>query len=114
MHRRKFIRISGSSVAAVSFFSFPITGCSSRENKYALLEDFMPKETIMLIGNEYLQKNSSFADQNYYSNLSKKETEELVEKDFEDGRIVIVSGWVLSITEAKRCGALVKTIKNAH
>ena len=113
MHRRNFIKVGGTSVAAISFFSFPITGCSSKENEYPLLEDFMPKETFMFIGNEYLQKNS-FADQNYYSNLSKKETEELVNKDFEHGRIIIVSGWVLSITEAKRCGALVKAIKNAH
>src|SRR4051812_40590966 len=113
MHRRNFIRISGSAVAAISLFPLPITSCSSRESEYPLLENFMPKETILFIGNEYLRKNS-FTDQKLYSNLSKKEAEETVKKDFEDGRITIVSGWVLSITEAKRCGALVKRIKNAH
>jgi len=113
MNRRNFIRIGGSSVAAISLSSFPITGCNSKENEYPLLEDFMPKETILLIGNEYLRKNP-LPDQNYYSNLSKKEAAEMVRKDFEEGRVVIVSGWVLSVTEAKQCSALLKTTQNVH
>ena len=105
MHRRNFIKIGGSSVAAISLFSFPIIGCSSRESKYPLLEDFMPKQTIKFIGNEYLQKNS-FTEQEYYSNLGKSETADLVKKDFEEDRVIIVSGWVLSVTEARQCAAI--------
>ena len=65
----------------------------------------MPRETIELIGQKYLQ-NNPFADQEFYRKLSENEAADMVKKDFEEDRVVIVLGWVLSITEARQCAAL--------
>ncbi len=105
MDRRYFLKIGGSSIVIIPLFSFPIAGCSRQKNAYPLLEDFMPMETINFIGKEYLQKNA-FKDQDFYLNLSKNEAADRVKKDFEEDRVIIVSGWVLSITEAGQCAAI--------
>lgn len=111
MDRRNFLRIGGASIAGIPLLSFPIVSHSSKKYTYPILQDFMPKETIKLIGDEYLQRNH-FKDQAFYSNLSENEAADLIKKDFEEDRTIIVSGWVLSITEARHCAAIhLKNIK---
>ena len=70
----------------------------------------MPADTIKLIGKEYLQKNA-LKDPEFYSGLSKNEAAERLKKDFEEDRVVIVSGWVLS--ETKPGNALQFTFKTS-
>jgi hypothetical protein len=107
MDRRNFIKLGGTSVAVIPLLSFPVISCSSnaKESIYPLLQDYMPSDTIKLIGKEYLQKNE-LKDPEFYSGLSKNEAAERVKKDFEEDRVVIVSGWVLSETEARQCAAI--------
>ena len=105
MDRRNFIKLGGTSVAVIPLLSFPIAGCNAKENPYPLLQNYMPADTIRLIGKEYLQKNA-LKNPGFYSDLSKNEAAERVKKDFEEDRIMIVSGWVLSETEAKQCAVI--------
>ena len=105
MDRRNFIKLGGTSVAVIPFLSLPIAGCSEKENPYPLLQTYMPADTIKLIGKEYLQKNA-LKNPEFYSDLSQNEAAERIKKDFEEDRIVIVSGWVLSETEARQCAAI--------
>lgn len=106
MDRRNFLKLGGTSIAVLPLLSFPMVSCNKpKENPYPLLQDFMPAETIGLIGKVYLQKNT-FKDPQFYSGLNKNEAADRVKKDFEEDRIVIVSGWVLSVTEARQCAAI--------
>jgi len=105
MNRRTFIRLGGTSVAVVSLLSFPVMSCKAKENPYPLLQNFMPADTIRLIGKEYLQKNA-LKDPDFYFNLSNDKAADMVKKDFEEDRVITVSGWVLSETEAKQCAAI--------
>jgi hypothetical protein len=105
MNRRSFLRLGGTSITVIPLFSFPIVGCNPTEVTYPLLQRFIPRETIELIGKKYLQ-NNPFTDQEFYHKLSENEAADMVKKDFEEDRIVIVSGWVLSITEARLCAVL--------
>lgn len=104
MDRRNFLKLGGTSVAVIPFLSFPIAGCSEKENPYPLLQTYMPADTIKLIGKEYLQ-NNALNDPEFYAHLSKNEAADRVKKDFEEDRVTIVSGWVLSETEARQCAA---------
>ena len=105
MNRRTFIRLGGTSVAVVSLLSFPVMSCNTKENPYPLLQNYMPADTIRLIGKEYLQKNT-LKDPEFYSNLSKNKAADMIEKDFEEDKTIVLSGWILSETEAKQCAAI--------
>jgi hypothetical protein len=105
MNRRNFIKLGGTSVAVLPLLSFPMVSCSAKENLYPLLQDYMSADTLKLIGKEYLQKNA-LKDPEFYSSLSKNEAAARIKKDFEEDRTLIISGWVLSETEAKQCAAI--------
>jgi hypothetical protein len=105
MNRRNFIKLGGTSVVVIPLLSLPVISCNAKENPYPLLQDFMSADSIKLIGKEYLQTNA-LKDPGFYSDLTKNEAAERVKKDFEEDRIVIVSGWVLSETEARQCAAI--------
>jgi hypothetical protein len=45
---------------------------------------------------------SSASDQSFIQNLMNKK----IDRDFEMGNIVIVKGWILSVTEARQCALL--------
>ena len=105
MDRRNFIKLGGTSVAVIPLLSFPIAGCNAKENPYPLLQNYMPADTIRLIGKEYLQKNA-LKDTEFYSHLSNDKAADMVKRDFEEDRVITVSGWVLSETEAKQCAAI--------
>jgi hypothetical protein len=109
MDRRNFLKLGGTSIAILPYISFSIAGCSQKKNAYPLLQDFMPGETIDFIGKEYLKENE-LKDPEFYSGLSKNEAADMVKNDFEKDNTIIVSGWVLSITEARQCAA--NQIKN--
>ena len=105
MDRRNFLKLGGTSIAVFPFLSFPLSSCNPNEILYPILQDYMPADTIRLIGKEYLEKNV-LEDTDFYSGLGKNETAYKVKKDFEEDHTIIVSGWVLSITEARQCAAI--------
>ena len=67
-------------------------------------------KTINDIGNQYRAIHSDESSQRSLVKLLKAtSTDEMVANDFLTGKIVIVDGWILSLTEARQC-ALASTI----
>lgn len=107
MKRRNFI------LSAVAWL-----GAASGAAYYFLREDdddpslatpqFLPliwdTATIRRIGSQY---RKDFPTENSERSLVKflhpKPTEDTITSDFKNGNIVIVDGWILSVTEARQC-----------
>lgn len=89
---------------------------------------FQKKESAKLVGNEYLKLVPEEAEigllvnllcnknKKVYSNIQRENSEKVKEillrqhqKDLEKGRIVILSGWILSETEARLCALIAMT-----
>ena len=102
MKRRKFMITGGISLASLSLLSFPMAGCSSSEEQYALPQEFLPEEIIHFIGRAYLKTNPDF-DQESVASLSQKQLARMIKEDFEKENTTVVAGWVLSKTEAQHC-----------
>ena len=90
------------------------------------LSRLFDEDTVRTAGKAYLQKNPAENDDDKLIELlegnssiagssDEKEIqqflEEKIKKDFEEGRTLLVQGWVLAITEARQC-ALYSLIKS--
>ncbi len=129
MKRKDFIQLSAFATAAISL---PLLhSCNAPRSDQAMaqlnfLSRLFDEQTIKITGASYLQKipaekkpdklvqllsdNSPIA-----GSLDEKAIhqylEEKIKKDFDEGRTVMVNGWVLSVTEARQC-ALFSLVKS--
>lgn len=123
MKRKDFILITAAGITAVSI---PIAYSYLMDFEYdsflvepKALSFIWDNQTINDIGNKY---RSQVTRENKERSLVKKllaetdksnlalQIEEKIKKDFETGNMIIIDGWILSITEARQC-ALSSTIQ---
>jgi hypothetical protein len=97
MKRRKFILLS---VAAASAVALPL-GCGPAHAMPEMLSALADKSTLRAIGRAYLEKFPANKE-----SLQQLVSTANVEQDFASGNIVVVKGWVLSVTEARQCALL--------
>jgi hypothetical protein len=122
MKRSDFIQLSAFAAAAISLPFLhscnPAKGANEFSNP-AFLSRLFDENTIKEAGKAYLQKAPSEKDESKLIQLlsgngaiagSTDETsihqylDQKIKEDFEKGNIVLVKGWVLSVTEAWQCG----------
>ena len=97
MKRRKFILLS---VAATGAITFP-AACKPGKPMPEMLSSLTDKKTLREIGHEYLKQYP--AEKNQLQDLIVPQN---VQSDFSKGNIVVIKGWVLSVTEARQCALL--------
>lgn len=109
MNRRTFLNLSASGAVALSL---PWVGChpggNARVNALAhpdFLAHICDDATIKAIGTTYRSQTSTEAQQDRLIQLlsASKDLEKDIQADYSSGRIVIIKGWVLSLTEARQC-----------
>ena len=129
MKRKEFIHLTAFTVVAVSFplldsCKDPVSDAATSQP--AFLSRLFDEITIKRTGQTYLQKtpaenahdelvrllanNSTIASSSDETAIH-QHLEEKIKKDFDEGRTVMVNGWVLSVTEARQC-ALFSLIKS--
>ena len=132
MKRRKFVWISTASVITVFF---PIINCNSELNYVEILANpfslsyIYTSKNIIEIGEYYNKMMPIEAENNILISLLLKSENDVVinrsinkftirqalikkiRQDFVTNKIVIINGWILSITEARQC-ALYSLIYN--
>jgi hypothetical protein len=121
MDRRLFVKLSAASAAVIGFSL--LEGCHFRRTNNAistpdLLSHVLDKETLNDIGKKYLtlapnEKNEddlvakllegSKIDASSDGKVITTFLTEQITNDFREGRTLIVSGWILSLTEARQC-----------
>lgn len=97
MKRRKFILLS---VGAAGAAALP-AGCQPGQAMPEMLSSLTDKATLRQIGRAYLQQYP--AEKSQLKDLARNAS---VQDDFAKGNIVVVKGWVLSVTEARQCALL--------
>ena len=125
MNRRTFVWLSAASTASLFI---PFSGCNSRytlSNKVVAQPEFLmhicDANAIRAIGTHYKQqvpaekddrklarlilkdKNGRAIPESTESNTLEALLAQKIQQDFEQGRTVVVNGWVLSQTEARQC-----------
>ena len=129
MKRKYFIRLSAFASAAISL---PLLhSCNAPGSDQAMVQlDFLSRlfdeQTIKMTGTSYLQKIPAeenhnklvqlLADNSPIAGSSDEKAihqylEGRIKKDFDEGKTIIINGWVLSITEARQC-ALFSLVKS--
>jgi hypothetical protein len=121
MKRRDVIQLSVFALAAISFPLLNSCNPPAGElvlSKPGFLSRLFDKKTIIDAGKAYLEKVVAEKDEDRLIQLlsgnnpivnSKDEAvihqyiDEKVKSDFEAGKIVMVKGWVLAVTEARQC-----------
>ena len=127
MNRRTFLQL-GSCAAVATAFTW--TSCSSRGSRAAvlrtpfLLSHICDEETILALGKEFHRKfpdagnqkaietqlQIGLTGQQLSEQASPGELEELllqkVDRDFNNGELIVLKGWVLAKTEALQCALL--------
>ena len=129
MKRKEFIQLSAFATAAIRL---PLlNSCNAPVSDQAMaqlnfLSRLFDEQTIKTTGASYLQKIPAEKSHNKLVQLladgssiagSSDESaihqylEEKIKKDFDEGKTVMVNGWVLSVTEARQCAlfSLIKT-----
>jgi hypothetical protein len=134
MNRRTYCQLT--SMAFLGIY-IPLTGCSSPNSDIKdnlslpyTLATISDPSTIEALGKEYLKMTPAENDANMLMdillldadnnviprNADSLELKELLQQkvhsDFEGGNTVIVSGWVLSVTEARQCALFSLTQDN--
>jgi len=107
MERRRFIYYLAAATAATTATATAFTACRHR---YGALDqpDFLSHlcdaGTLRNIGTAYRKQTPSEArEKKLIGLLGKGPSPETIKNDFTTGNIVIVNGWVLSLTEARQC-----------
>jgi hypothetical protein len=120
MDRRLFVRLSAFSAAAISLSLFE--GCQARSGeKYLatpdLLTHILEKEALADVGSAYLHQAPSEQGVDKLislllteANVSQSSDEAAIKsfllnkisEDFSTNKIVVVKGWILSVTEARQ------------
>lgn len=129
MKRKDFLQLSAFTAVAVSLpllDSCNVPAADGVTNKPVFLSRLFDDVTIRRTGQAYLQRapeenehdklvrlladNSPIADSSDEDAIQQY-LEEKIERDFDEGKMVMVNGWVLSVTEARQC-ALFSLIKS--
>ena len=97
MKRRKFILLS---VAAAGAAALP-AGCQPGKAMPEMLSALADKGALRQIGRHYLEQYPAEKDQ-----LQALLRNADVQNDFIKGNVVVIKGWVLSVTEARQCALL--------
>lgn len=118
MKRRNFILLAAGGVAVLAlptwFYTFGPMGRDRILATPSLLSNIWDNQTIAETGKEYLRKatgeNSEAALAELISNhtssntfMLKEELNLLIVEDFKNERIVMIDGWLLSVTESRQC-----------
>lgn len=129
MKRKDFLQLSAFAAAAISLPLLHSCNEPVSENSMAqpaFLSRLFDEGTIRDAGKAYLQKTPAENDDNRLIELLARNSsianssdekaihqylEEKIKKDFEEGKTVLVKGWVLAVTEARQC-ALFSLIKS--
>jgi hypothetical protein len=121
MKRKDFLQLSAFTVVAVSFplldsCNAPVSDAAT--GKPAFLSRLFDELTIRRTGQAYLQRIPAendhdklvrlLADNSLIVESSDERAihqylEEKIKKDFDEGKTVMVNGWVLAVTEARQC-----------
>ena len=129
MKRKDFLQLSAFTAVAVSFplldsCNAPVSSPTVAQPNF--LSRLFDEITIRKTGQAYLQKTPAENEDSKLIQLltgsdpiadSSDERaihqylEEKIKKDFEEGKTVMVNGWVLAVTEARQC-ALYSLIKS--
>lgn len=132
MKRRNFLWLS---VAGTAALALPSLRCSNRKERLQkvlaqpeVLSRIRDAKTIRAIGDSYRKKVSAENDEELLQNLLLRDIDgnilktsadtsfirtairKHIDKDFIEGRMTKVNGWILSVTEARQC-ALFSLIK---
>lgn len=109
MERRKFVLLSLVGTAAVSL---PLSYCGKGNNTGLpeFLHLLVGKSKIKEIGKTYVERFPSEADSKKLTALISAALHEQsgsadnlrIQNEFQSGKIVIISGWILSLTEARQ------------
>jgi hypothetical protein len=120
MDRRRFIELSAFTALALAL---PVAqGCNGHPKELAVAQPYLfshlvDAKTIKEAGADYLKNNGGENDQQKLSQLllngkaidalGKDEIQTLLNEhvaaDFKTGKVLQVSGWVMSLTEARQC-----------
>ena len=113
MERRRFILLSITGTAAVSL---PLSHCGTESyaNHPAFLESSIGKERSRELGKIYIEQNPAEADRKKLLELisrnlnssSESAVNLSIQNEFSSGKIVIINGWILSVTEARQSALL--------
>ena len=121
MKRKDFLQLSAFTAAAISLPLVHSCNVPVSENAMAqpvFLSRLFDEDTIRDAGKAYLHKTPAENDDNKLIQLlagnssiagSSDEKaihqylEEKIKQDFEEGKTVLVKGWVLAVTEARQC-----------
>ena len=87
-------------MAATGAVALP-AACKPGQPMPEMLSALADKKTLREIGREYLTKFP--AEKNQLQDLISREN---VQNDFSKGNVVVIQGWVLSVTEARQCALL--------
>ena len=88
------------SVTAAGAAALP-PGCRPGQDMPEMLSALADKSTLRQIGRHYLEQYPAEKDQ-----LQALLRNANVQNDFVKGNIVVIKGWVLSVTEARQCALL--------
>jgi hypothetical protein len=113
MQRRHFVNLAAYTATALAF---PLAnGCSNKqikiESQPLLFSHLVAVKTIVQTGVAYRRANRNEDDKNKLKELlspgnnpdARAMLDNEVKNDFKTGKITIVKGWVLSVTEARQC-----------
>jgi hypothetical protein len=107
MKRRTFILSAAAGLGVVSASSYYFFGHLEYDPELAIpqsLSLIWDTETIRNIGSQYLTNfPSEKSERSLVKLLKTKPSEDTITSDFKNGNIVIVDGWILSVTEARQC-----------
>ena len=118
MKRRNFILLAAGGVAVLAlptwFYTFGPMGRDRILATPSLLSNIWDNHTIAETGKEYLSavagENSEATLAELISNqtssnpfMLKEELNQLIVEEFKQDRIVMIDGWLLSVTEARQC-----------
>ena len=109
MDRRRFVILAFTGSAAVSL---PLTQCASGADDYRPepLYSLIGKNKTIEIGKAYIQRFPSESDRAKLTALISSTLNERpsspvnvrIQNEFRNGKVVIISGWILSLTEARQ------------
>lgn len=108
MERRRFVILA---LAGTAVVSLPLSQCASAErDRPELLYALLGKSKTIEIGKAYVEHFPSERDRNILTALIAATLKEQpaspinvsIENEFRNGKVVIINGWILSLTEARQ------------
>ena len=115
LNRRRFLQLTTAGILA----SLTETACASdddsKEPTEPALVEMLGPERVRQLGTQYraevpqeitaaaLADAISSSRRSGFARRSRRSVEDQIRRDFAAGRIVMVGGWVLALTEARQC-----------